>query len=138
MVSTFPGFHATTSSQVTPTTSVLKPETNPKLQNFQHRTTMVTSPSWFKLFRIRKSVKRSPRDIIVVDDNTTSDSQQHQAISTKEEDEEEETANLLVSTTQLHASSTLQHIVLTKEDIAATKIQSLFRAHLVLVPSSNS
>ncbi|EXC35282.1 hypothetical protein L484_026604 [Morus notabilis] len=105
---------------------------------------MGTSPSsWFKLvaFRIRNFGKRSPRDIIVVYDNTTPASQQDQAIANNiptedddndDDDDDEETANLIGPTlTQLQASSTLQERILTKEDTAATKIQALFRAHLL-------
>ena len=80
---------------------------------------MGTSRNWLKLIH-RKFVRPSTRDIVVVHANTSSNL--HEEIADDLQD-----PNTAAATPQ-------NKQVLTKQDIAAIKIQAFFRGHLVLIP----
>lgn len=80
---------------------------------------MGTSRNWFKLIH-RKFVRTSTRDIVVVPTNISSNP--HEEIPDDFQDPNTATATP-------HKKQ-----VLTKQDIAAIKIQAFFRGHLVLIP----
>lgn len=85
---------------------------------------MGTSRNLFKLIR-RKFVRSSPRDIIVVhtDDNSSNRLEEETIIF-------EDPNSAPASTVSIP-----QKQLLTKQDIAAIKIQAFFRGHLVLTPT---
>ncbi|KAH7519868.1 hypothetical protein FEM48_Zijuj08G0082900 [Ziziphus jujuba var. spinosa] len=80
---------------------------------------MATSRNWFKLIR-RKFVRSSARDIIVVHTEDSSSNLHEETIIL-------EHPNSPPASTD---STTPQKQVLTKQDIAAIKVQAFFRGHL--------
>lgn len=96
----------------------------PSIQDRLQITRMATSRNWFKLIR-RKFVRSSARDIIVVHTEDSSSNLHEETIIL-------EHPNSPPASTD---STTPQKQVLTKQDIAAIKIQAFFRGHLVLSPT---